>query len=410
MKIAFPYPAYWPYVRRGVERCTHDLATYLASRGHEVHVITSTPGRPRVGWDGKIRVTYLKQLNHPLVYGHGITLRALDFTVRATWALMRLRPQVAYLWTNSGLYWAAALRRRFGINYVSHASVYWEHGQGRRRYPEVAGTNRLLVLNRNAVAQAEDEFGVPATVVNPPVDLATFRPVAQRDQEHPVVFFPSDIADPRKGGDLMLRAWNVIHKEVPRARLVLAGSLGVAGWFQDQYDTSMVSKLGLVKLPAAREAIEFRGPGSLEGLPFDYSRASVTVMPSVREMFGMVLTESLACGTPIVASAHDGPGAIASNPAVGNTVDLRDFGDLHSRQRALDLADAVIRTIDLSRRQDTASACREWAGQWTIDRIGPQVEDILERAASGRIESLAGGPSDANEMALSVNELEEVGV
>ena len=73
MKIAFPYPAYWPYVRRGVERCTHDLATYLASRGHEVHVITSTPGRPRVGWDGKIRVTYLKQLNHPLVYGHGIT-------------------------------------------------------------------------------------------------------------------------------------------------------------------------------------------------------------------------------------------------------------------------------------------------------------------------------------------------
>ena len=42
MKIAFPYPAYWPYVRRGVERCTHDLGTFLASRGHEVHVITST--------------------------------------------------------------------------------------------------------------------------------------------------------------------------------------------------------------------------------------------------------------------------------------------------------------------------------------------------------------------------------
>jgi phosphatidylinositol alpha-mannosyltransferase len=205
------------------------------------------------------------------------------------------------------------------------------------------------------------------------------------------VFFPGDIADPRKGGDLMLRAWNVIHREIPSARLVLAGSLGVAGWFQDQFDTSMVSKLDLVKDPAARAAVEFRGPGAVEDLPVDYARSSVTVLPSVKEMFGMVLTESLACGTPVVASAHDGPGAIIGTAAVGNTVDLRDFGDLQSRQRALDLADAVIRTIDLARRPGTKDACRDWASQWSLDKVGPQVEEILERAASGRIESFAGG-------------------
>jgi len=206
----------------------------------------------------------------------------------------------------------------------------------------------------------------------------------------------------------MLRAWNVIHREVPRARLVLAGSLGVAGWFQDQFDTSMVSKLGLVETPAARDAIEFRGPGSLEELPFDYARASVTVMPSVREMFGMVLTESLACGTPVVASAHDGPGTIASNPAVGNTIDLRDYGDLYSRQRELDLADAVIRTIDLSRREGTTAACREWASQWSIDRIGPQVEEILERAAAGRIETFPLRAPEGHTVWPPVDELREV--
>lgn len=408
MRVAFPYPAYWPYVRRGVERCTHDLATYLAKRGHEVHIITSTPGRPRLGWDGDIRVTYLRQLNHPLVYGHGATLRAFDFSVRATAALIKLRPQVSYLWTNSGIYWAAFLRRRYGINYVSHTSVYWEPGQGRRRYPEVAGANRLLVLNRSAVALAEAEFGLPATTINPPVDLDTFRPCAPRDLEHPIVFFPSDIADPRKGGDLMLRAWNLIHEEVPQARLLLAGSLGVAGWFQDQFDTSMVSKLELVKSPAARAAIEFRGPGSLEDLPVEYSRASVTVMPSVKEMFGMVLTESLACGTPVVTSAHDGPGAIASSPLVGNTVDLRDYGDLQSRQRAVDIANAVVRTIELARQKRTVDACRDWAAQWGIDRIGLQVEEILELAASGHIATFPANAPAAPADWTEVRELEEV--
>jgi hypothetical protein len=51
MKIAYPYPAYWPYVRRGVERCIHDTSNYLARRGHEVDIITSKPG-PSVSYGG----------------------------------------------------------------------------------------------------------------------------------------------------------------------------------------------------------------------------------------------------------------------------------------------------------------------------------------------------------------------
>ena len=68
MKIAYPYPSYWPYVRRGAERCIHDLSGYLAGQGHEVEIITSTPGRPRVDYDGDVKVTYLRQISHPLMY------------------------------------------------------------------------------------------------------------------------------------------------------------------------------------------------------------------------------------------------------------------------------------------------------------------------------------------------------
>ena len=171
---------------------------------------------------------------------------------------------------------------------------------------------------------------------------------------------------------------------MPRARLVLGGSLGVAGWLQDQKGLSMISQLGLVKDEAARAAVELRGPGALQDLPALYSRAAVTVLPSVHEMFGMVLTESLACGTPVVASAHHGPGEILTDPSVGATVDLRDTTDLASSARAEELADAILRAIELARQPGTQRRCREFAMQWSLERIGPLAEQELERAASGQ--------------------------
>ena len=56
-------------------------------------------------------------------------------------------------------------------------------------------------------------------------------------------------------------AWNHVHRRMPNARLVLGGSLGVAGWLQDQKGLSMISQIGLVKDEAARDAVELRGPG-----------------------------------------------------------------------------------------------------------------------------------------------------
>jgi glycosyltransferase involved in cell wall biosynthesis len=382
MKIAFPYTGYWPYVRRGVERCTHDLATYLAGRGHEVHVITSTPGRPRVAWDGDVKVTYLSQLNHPLVYKYSPLLRVDLFAVGATKVMRRERPDVAWLWTYSGIRWASLLRRFWKLPYIYHVSVYWERGRGHLIFPELPGANRVLALNHHAAEQVEQEFKVECSVLSPPVDTDFFRPCAPRDLEHPVVLFPADLADPRKGGSLLLMAWNHVHRRMPRARLVLGGSLGVAGWLQDQKGLSMISQLGLVKDEAARAAVELRGPGALHDLPALYSSAAVTVLPSVHEMFGMVLTESLACGTPVVASAHHGPGEILTDPSVGATVDLRDTTDLASSARAEELAGAILRAIELARQPGTQRRCREFAMQWSLERIGPLAELELERAAS----------------------------
>jgi glycosyltransferase involved in cell wall biosynthesis len=384
VKVAFPYTGYWPYVRRGVERATHDLATYLARRGHDVHVITSTPGRPRVAWDGDVKVTYMSQLNHPLMYRYTPMLRVDAFSFMATRILLREKPDVAHLWAYSGIRYAPFLRRFAGLKYLYHVSVYWQMGFGKWWFPELRGANRVMALNSDAAEKVTAEFEKPCGVLPPPVDTAVFRPTVQRDPSRPRVFFPVDLADRRKGGALLLRAWNRIHRECPSATLVLGGSLGVAGWLQDQKGTSALSQLGLVTDPAARAAIDLRGPGTLDSLPDWYSQASVTVLPSIDEAFGMVLTESLACGTPVVASAHCGPGEIVGDPEIGATVDLRDDSDLVSSKRADELADAILRTIELAQRPGNRSRCRDWASRWSIENVGRRYERLLEEIASAQ--------------------------
>jgi glycosyltransferase involved in cell wall biosynthesis len=385
MKVFIPYTGYWPHVRRGVERCIHDIATYLAARGDEVHVVTSTPGRPHTEVQEGVRVTYLGQLNHPLVYRYNPLWRLDAFAFAAARILLREKPDVTYLWTHSGLTFMPFLKLWRRLPYVFHVSVYWPPGKARRWYPEMASADQILTLNHGAAALVSAEFpGVPCRVLPPPVDMRIFKPVAPRDLDRPVVLFPADLADARKGGQLLLRAWERIHRAWPRARLVLAGSLGVAGWLQDRAGQSTVSQLDLVRSRAARDAVELQGPGSLEQLAARYASAAVTVLPSVHEMFGMVLTESLACGTPVVASAHDGPGEILRQRNVAVPVDLKTMSDLVSVGKARELADAVLEAIELAHDPDTSRRCREWAARWSLDRIGSQTAEVLESVAGGR--------------------------
>ena len=86
MKVVFPYPTYWPYIRRGAERCIHDLSGYLAAQGHEVDIITSKPGAPRVTYDGAVRVIY-KGPVLPTQLAQDVSLCTADATARLAAAI-----------------------------------------------------------------------------------------------------------------------------------------------------------------------------------------------------------------------------------------------------------------------------------------------------------------------------------
>lgn len=97
-----------------------------------------------------------------------------------------------------------------------------------------------------------------------------------------------------KGVNYLLRAMPIIGEEIPNVRLMLLLSKNPAGEYKKA--VSMVASLGISK------NVEFIEPRPVEQLPGIIRSADVCVVPSISEGFGFSAAESVACGTPVVAS------------------------------------------------------------------------------------------------------------
>jgi glycosyltransferase involved in cell wall biosynthesis len=141
---------------------------------------------------------------------------------------------------------------------------------------------------REAVARAADLPRDRVSVIPLPVDAATFVPVSPEDYEQglqrPRIVFVGRADDPRKNVKLLLEAWPAIRRRHPGARLRLVGRPpdGV--------------------LPDGVEAV-----GEADSIAVELEHASLFVLPSVQEGFGIALAEALAAGVPVVTTPSGGP-------------------------------------------------------------------------------------------------------
>jgi glycosyltransferase involved in cell wall biosynthesis len=202
-------------------------------------------------------------------------------------------------------------------------------------------------------------LGVDARVINPGVDLDAFTPDPTARAPVPTIFTAAAIGEPRKRVDLLIAAFELLRTNRPNVELVLAhrkGARPLCGGAR----------------PLCGHGVKFVDVDDTAALAAAYRAAWVTALPSVGEAFGLVLVESLACGTPVVATDEGG-----MREVVG---DRPEIGRLFAGDDPAALAVALDAALALK----DPTACRARAEEFPAQRTADAYLDLYGELGAAR--------------------------
>jgi len=196
----------------------------------------------------------------------------------------------------------------------------------------IAAADRLVANTAEEARQLVELYGAESwrvAVVSPGVDLSVFRPSPQA-QARTRLGLPADAfvllfagrIQPLKGPDIVLRAAAELLRSSPelasRLLVVFVGGpsgteIGAPGRLE-----GLAAGLGL------SGRLRFEPPCPHRELADWYRAASVVMVPSHSESFGLVALEAQACGTPVVAAAVGGLHTAVRHGFSGVLVDGHD--------------------------------------------------------------------------------------
>ncbi|MFA5927016.1 MAG: glycosyltransferase [Patescibacteria group bacterium] len=131
----------------------------------------------------------------------------------------------------------------------------------------------------------------------------------------------------RKGIGTLLRSFALAQKEYPSSKLyVVGGSTNQSAKMLEAEELERQSKL-ISELNIQGQVV-YVGPVSQKQLFRYYNAADVVVVPSYYEPFGIVPLESMACGTPVVASRTGGLQFTIRDGVTGHLAEPRNHIDL----------------------------------------------------------------------------------
>ena len=233
----------------------------------------------------------------------------------------------------------------------------------RRMIQWAAGRAAAIITVCNALRDEVIALGVdPARVVSlrNGVDLDLFRPT-ERTPGQPFTLVTVGHLVPVKGQELIIGALPML----PGVRLVVAGDGPRRGMLE-----ALASELGVA------ERVSFLGAVPQSQLRAHYGAADAMVLASSREGWANVLLESMACGTPVVASRVWGTPEVVAAPEAGILMAER------SPQGVADAVDA------LRANYPDRAATRRYAERFSWDETTAGQLRLFEQVTARRTQVL----------------------
>lgn len=378
MRIAITSPTNWPEVRRGAERFINELAGYLDSQGHVVTIISGKPGKSDVVDANGYRTFRCRRWWHPVFAKLGL-LEFHMFFFPCFLHLLRNRYDGVLCLT-----FMDALAARAAGKFTKTEYIFVVNGiPPRRQYfrslslggavfrRAVLGASSVVGISDYVATYLERRWGRRCERIPIPVDKNEFRPLSALKSERPLILCAAALNDARKGGGVLMDAFNLLKRRRPDAILRLAAPMSAA-----------VRERLLHRVEESyRTDVHF--VSASEDLPAVFAAATVSVLPSMWEPYGMVILESMAAGTPVVATRDGALPELITDPATGRLFDPGDNVDIEPTN-SQGLAAALETVIDIASDPTTAQRCRAQALRYSWEMLGPRYERLLQKLTNAR--------------------------
>jgi D-inositol-3-phosphate glycosyltransferase len=261
----------------------------------------------------------------------------------------------------------------------------------------VAAADRLVANTPDEARQLIELYGAaPRQVetVSPGVDLSVFRPSEVTDVRRRLGLAPDAVVlvfagriQPLKGPDVVLRAAASLLRLAPElaGRLVVVFVGGPSG-----SEVGAPGRLdGLASSLGLSGSVRFEPPCPHRELADWYRAATLVLVPSHSESFGLVALEAQACGTPVAAAAVGGLRTAVRDGFSGVLVDGHDPEAWAAELR--DLIGSPARLAELSRGALAHASGFGWPA--TADRLIEVYTGAMASVGSVASVGSAGSPA-----------------
>lgn len=361
----------------GIQRVVRSVAVRWAV-DHDIHFL---------GWAEDLRsLRYLGVKDHRRIFGTDPGERETSADIVVPWAGTHLVPELAADPGRNARLMALAKYSGNKVGQIGYDCIPLTTassvapgmvGNFARYLATCREVDRIVAISEAAASEYRGWRGMLAGVrsAGPEVGVATLPVAAQEPSDeaiararitlgmtHAPMILVVGSHEPRKNHLAVLHAAELLWREGVRFTLTLVGA---GAWRADAYE------LAISELQGAGRAVR-----SIRGVPDDqlwaaFKLAHCTLFPSLNEGFGLPVAESLAAGTPVIASDFGSTRDIVApegTPIGGLLVDPRDDHAIADALRSILTDPAVYQRLK-------AEAGQHKAGSW--DDYAREVWDFL---------------------------------